>query len=499
MPEYVISNTGGDFTATGTWIGGVVPPSATSSDIIGATTSGPLRLNNLGSRNIGSLHLINYANTIGFTGSATTLNVYGPTFSLGPSTTFSGNIGTGTIDNQRLFLRGYAVNATQSVITSAVPIKNIFFAFSNGTNNQGPIALYDTLYIEGCSRVTFNTDLTNTSTNYLITGTNSRGIVEIDAKNITSGVVANTTMLSGSRNTNTKGHNIEIKIKSTGTAKNNWTEENYNDRFSVIPPGCIFTLESGTFSIETTIAMTFDTTFRYVGGTISTNRTATNTRPKSLIIKSSTNTNNPDFPARRSSQIIDMPGVVWDLVTLQYTDNNVNDFETIFTNSFNAKNFVIEPLHTSTANNTRKVRIVGTNSQVNLGNFILSGPNLVGGGAFTNGWWYISSNVEFQGGFTYSMKRFQARGPYLDDQNFWAATTDVYSNVYGTAGTASFVINENDNTSLWVNYQNINVSGSNKIYALGSASLTSTAGIELSLPTGGGTPSGGEFSFTYVS
>lgn len=500
MPEYVISNTGGDFTATGTWVGGVVPPSATSSDIIGAATSGPLRFNNLGARNIGSLHLINYANTIGFTGSSTTLNVNGPTFSLGPSCSFLGNIGTGTIDNQRLYLRGYAANATQSVITSGIPIKNCLFAFSNNTTNWGPIALYDTMYIEACSRVYINSDGAPTTNNFLITGTNSRGIIEIDAKNITSGVVANTCMLYGSRNGVNKGHNIEIKVKSTGTAKNNWSEENYNDRFSVIPVGSIFTIESGTFSIETTIAMTCDTTLNYVGGTISTNRTGTNTRPKSIIIKSLTTTNSPNFPSRKSEQFLNTNGIVWDLVTLQYSDNNVNTFDVNFLSRFDAKNFVIEPTHTSTLNNTRKVRIVGTNSEVNLGNVILSGPDLVGGGAFTNGWWYVSTNVEFQGGFTYSMNRFQARGPYLDDQNFWATTTDVYSNVYGTAGTASFVISQNENISTWVNYQNINVSGSNKIYALGSASLTSTSGIELSLPTGGATPSGGgEFSYTYIS
>lgn len=505
MPEYVISNTGGNFTDTAAWVGGVVPPSATSSDIIGASTSGPLYFNNLGSRNIGSLYLIDYNNTIGYTGSSTTLNVYGPTFGLGPSVSWVGNVGSGTLASQNLYFRGYgpATNLTQSVITNGVPVKKVNVYFYNTTTNQGTIALHDKLYLHENARLFWHADSTPTNTNFLVGSLtqSERAIIEIDPLNIGTAVVNGSVYWQTPRlSANNKGYNCEIILKGTGTGRLAYAEENYpGSGDNVIPYESIFTIESGEFNIETVLTLTRGNTIKYIGGTISTTRSGTNTRPKSIIIRPYTNTNTPDYPQRRSSTKFDTPGVVWDLVNPQYNLETVTDFEIGFLNKYDGLNMVIEPLMTTQNLNTQKVRLVGTNSQVNLGNVMIVGPNMVKGGAFSNGWWYVSNNLEFQGGYTYSMKSFNATSAYLDGRNFWGTQQNQFRNIYGTAGTANLEFSTNSNMTRWFSYQNINVSGTNKLYELGGGTISSSTGVESALPTGGTPSGGGEVSYVYLS
>lgn len=92
MPLRTISNTGGNWNATATWVGGVVP--IAGDDIVGDATSGNLTIN-VGTANILSLNLENYLSTLTLN---QTLNIgttvagtasFSPTMSFATSTSFS--------------------------------------------------------------------------------------------------------------------------------------------------------------------------------------------------------------------------------------------------------------------------------------------------------------------------------------------------------------------------------------------------------------------------
>lgn len=505
MPEYIISAAGGNFTDTAAWDGGVVPPSATSSDIIGLSTSGALLFNNLGNRNIGSLDLTQYTSSIGFTGSTSTINVYGATFGLGPSTTWNGNVGSGTLDNQRLYLRGYGVGLTQTVITNGVPVKRVNVYFENTTTNMGPIAIYDILKLHENSRIWMHASSTPTNTGYIMCSAtpSERGVIEIDPQNIGTAAINNTSIFDAPRLTaNHKGYLLDIKVKGTGTRAFSFWEGNYPANYSSIPKESIFSVESGEFNFEIVLLIGTGTTFKYIGGTISTNRFSTNTRPKNVMVRSYTSTNSPDFATLTSKTYIDTPGVDWDLFNIQHTSpaSVVKNNEVYFLNSFSAKNVVHDLITVTTFQSEITTKIFGTNSSIYLGNFLVSNPVMAQGGVFGNGWYYMSNNFEFGGGFTYSFKSFRVASSYLDAQNYYLTGANIDRRIIFASGSnAKFEFTENNAISLWNNFENIDVVGTNKLYELGGGTLTNTSGIETALPSGGTVSGGGETSYTFLS
>jgi hypothetical protein len=91
MATRTISNTGGNYNATGTWVEGVVPTSA--DDVVATATSGQLTIN-VASAAL-TVNLTNYTNTLTIT--AATWTISGTVFNIPSAMTIVGNATTGVI------------------------------------------------------------------------------------------------------------------------------------------------------------------------------------------------------------------------------------------------------------------------------------------------------------------------------------------------------------------------------------------------------------------
>jgi hypothetical protein len=128
---------------------------------------------------------------------------------------------------------------------------------------------------------------------------------------------------------------------------------------------------------------------------------------------------------------------------------------------------------------------------------IIGGTYLSIGGAFTKGFCYGWATLNFDGGKTYSLNRFQGMGAYWDDSP--NITQRGRFNIVGTGSNANLSIIRNENSALWCAFTNINVVSDAKIYAFGSTWSNST-GIEGVIPTGGGGgPTTPTTSYTWVN
>jgi hypothetical protein len=501
MPDYIISTTGGLFTSTSTWVGGVVPPSATASDIIGLTSSGPLYFNSLGSRIIGSLILEDFANDIGFTGSATTLLVRGTTFSLGQNLNMVGATGPATVANSRFALRPSG-NATLSFYSNGKSFTRctVAFEWSQVAADTGFISICDEMKIFGESYLRCHDFNAGPNVNRAIVGSATSSVrakVYLDHENSTS------QFWVGTRPLQNKGYEVDFIIAGSGSGRTNWSAENYYFNKNSLPERSSLEIQSGDFRILHNLAMTKEMTIKYTGGTVSGSKRA--------LIWHNTLTNNLE----PTNVYFDTNGVQWGIVDMRHDTDSSTSPATMSLwniNGFSTDNMLVSNAAGNSAVNNYGVRhfkIIGTNSSTNLGNFIVGGPYLSGGGVFTSGFWYGHSTLFLEGGLTYSAKRFQGMGAYFDDStnivipgySSGDPRQKGYFNIYGTSSSANLVLSENENTTLWCRFDNINVTGSS-IYSFGGT-FSNTTGIESVLPTGGGGGGGStqscEISYAYIS
>lgn len=160
MAIRTVSNTGGNWNATGTWVGGVVP-SATLDTVVFTATSGPLTVN-VASTCIG-INFANYANTITFSNS---LTINGPI-----------NLGTGGYTQAGA--NGIVAGATATLTSGGVVWSRLFtfagisqtFTLADNWTISGNVLLSSTTgaVING-NTLLINANLTHTTT-AIYTGT----------------------------------------------------------------------------------------------------------------------------------------------------------------------------------------------------------------------------------------------------------------------------------------------------------------------------------------
>ena len=474
MPDFIISTTGGLFTATTSWVGGVVPTSASQSHIIGLSSSGPLYFNNLGARTIGSLVLTDFTNILAFTGSATTLTVNGPTFSLGASMNYVGATSTATVVNQRIIIQPVD-GATFSIFNNGVKIKRTYFSFrwSGSAVANGRIAIVDDMWLENEFYLLCHNDNAGPSVNRAIVGSATASVrakIYFDHKNSTSN------FWGGTRQLTSKGYEVDFILAGTGSGRLRWASDNYYSQKVSLPERSTFEIQSGDFRIDNNVSITKETTIKYTGGTVSGS--------KKLYLNHYSSTNNTD----QTNVYFNTPGLQWDIVDMRHDiDLSVVGTMSLYNlNGFSTDNLLVSNASGNAGGNAftnRVFTIYGTNSTTNLGNVIIGGTYLSIGGAFTNGFWYGWATLNFDGGKTYSLNRFQGMGAYWDDSP--NITQRGRFNIVGTGSNANLSIIRNENSALWCAFTNINVVSDAKIYAFGSTWSNST-GIEGVIPTGGG-------------
>jgi hypothetical protein len=477
MPQFIISATGGNYTDATTWQDSVVPTSATSSDIVGLSFSGPLYLNNLGTRIVGDFDLTEYENILGFTGSSTVLQVRGGTFSLGTNMTFSGNVGTGLANNQVIqFLPNIGKEMEVTLRGNTLSKCNIRF----GSQNTSKIKVMDEMYLEAPGIVSFHgADGTGLTFDGFAVGSGTAGVpaeIKIDPRDTVSGYT-----FQGSRTMGNRGYEANIRIVGTGSGTIGFSGgigSNYG-----VPYGATFILEgSGMTNQESGFTLGFHNKsgFKYVSGTYSPYTRFTCISSEGTYQAENVNEYRFDTTGFNLG-IIDMRNgttTAGKSMKLQ----PLND------------NFTIQALQfLDLTNNAGQFIVGGTGSNVNI-NQIFPIPQSVSLRGYT------TPKVFFEGGLTYSLQRLVYQGNVYNEfggDGTGALANPTYSVIAATGtGNATIKLLRDENTVSGCNIRDIDFTD-NTLYAFGSIT-SNTTGVLTSYPTGG-TGGGGEVSFTFLS
>ena len=234
MAIRTISDTGGNYSITTTWVENVVP--TLSDDVVATATSGPLTINLSGSAR--SIDLSNYNNTI-------TLNAIWQI--LGANTT--NNLGTGTwsgttLPNNTGAIRFLGTNQTITGTTASRPIWNLSFSSNSILNLGSDIYVRDVGQMNGGAAIK-----TISGYNFFVSG--NVGIAE------SNGILNGSAITIGGT---TKWNLIGSGIISTGTILSTFE---INSTSSVgyrtigngilIGNGGTFSIIQGSFSSDSTV------------------------------------------------------------------------------------------------------------------------------------------------------------------------------------------------------------------------------------------------------
>lgn len=486
MAIYTISDTGGLFTATSSWVDGVVPPnqvvaSVNNDIIIGITSSGPLTFNNLGTRNIPSLNLFDYANTISLTGS-NTLQLYGYTNSFSPSMTWQyQTVGSSIV-------RFYTTGATTS--PSVYQFRGC--SFSGNTfvfHRQGasPIHILDEFVITATSSL----DIRWRNDTWYDTISGTIGIPATIRIQMSNSNDALTFVDVGRGNPNTRGNRINVFM--------NQGRVNFGQTPGVAP-GVILIQNGASTNQGNQLSLGRWGGYKYISGTIG--------RPLNFLLLTGGSETN-DVAIQGSVEFDSVPGATFGLIQLQHgrgfnTANANFTHSVILGSGFSCRHFLFGG---SEGSSPLSWHIVGTGSNIHMGDtfigygYISRGPNA--NSEYVEN--YLNNRISFLPGPTYSFERLLIKGPFFNEYG-----NQVYNPVGAqriispmatirSSGTSSvsFRLLRNQSYASGVSFSNINVEGFN-LYAFGSTWSNST-GILGEFPTGGGGGTAGETSYTFVS
>ena len=263
MAIITISNTGGNWNDTATWIGGVVPTSA--DDVIATVLSGPLNLNTTAVAK--SVDFTNYVNTLSLTSG--TLSIAGNlTFSTGmtitgTSVTFAFNANATWTSNGKTWTGNYIINTSTLTITladNAIIGGNITHSSSGGVHTfngftlsvNGNITASSGRTFTGTTKYIFSTTTTQTIT---VSGTfqsdidiNASGTVTFGTFNYNTGTL---TYITGT--VDTTGSTLNLSNAGTPTLATNGISWNN------------ITISTGTI-VTLTNALDVNGTFTYGSG-----------------------------------------------------------------------------------------------------------------------------------------------------------------------------------------------------------------------------------------
>lgn len=483
MPLFTISATGGYFTSPTTWVGGV-PPSATSSDIRGLATSGPLSMGGLGNRNVGMWDLSAYRNTITMTGSATSIIINGATFAMHSGITSS-----------------IASNAS-NIYRFIVQIDDASYRGSNPTPGLRGVRLSmngyrfkNTLYFQSnVNRQQYIMDEVIMDENsWLLLPANANSTIQSG----TAGVRARVTFDPTNGRVATLQHSnhpnsitlseypqfVDLSFKNT-TGSTNSVKLNSQTINSVVGAGINVIFDGGSLVDDPAAYVGFalgtNCSIEYISGTISP--------PQVGFILSRVGTS---FIGNTVS--VKTSGIDWDVFSIVNTnsgqDSSVitpNTF--LFNNDFKAKNLI---LSSGAVNSTFNI---GTSQSFVVDNLLLSSfrPIQVSNSSTPTTKW-SQTLLGLYGGATYSFGRIISGGKNLP----YGIPTGGENSIYATGSGKATINLTNASVTTGTDYTNIDVVGA-KIYTIDSI-FTNTTGIELDLPTGGTGSSGGGGSFVFIT
>lgn len=454
MPTFEISSTGGLFTATAAWVGGVVPTSATTSDILGSSTSGPLTISGLGNRTVGSWIMQDYTNILTFTGSATSIVISGPTFSMNSGITSSVLLA----GNAHRFQMNGSGTSVQKLVMNG-------YRFRSGLNFMGSV------------RCEVLDELIFDENGWLMIG----GVSGARVESATASVRAKMTMDPGTgRVSYLQGgvvpttaiqypHFIDLQIKNT-TGSTNSVLLNSQNINSSIGFGTNVTINGGNLNMTAaTLVLGMNCDFTYISGTF--------TGGKHLLY----NLIRPSATYQFSTSSVSIPGVELDSFVIRQSIMEKSYFD--FSN-FNTKEFLI------TSEQQNKVVEINASQSFTCGEMLIDSAYPIAqiGGLYA----FSNSLVILRGGKTYSIGSIASSGLNFGS---YSLTSGGFNRIVGTAGQANISLT-NDSVMYGAEIDNLNVSNK-KIYALNS-SITNSVNVESVLPTAGTASGGGETSYVFI-
>jgi hypothetical protein len=288
MATRTISAAGGDWNATATWVGGVVPIS--TDDIIGNATSGNLTIN-IAQANI------RFCNFTGYTG---TLTISGTNqFRIqGASSASTTTLGSG----MTIAGTGYFRTGAQTLISNGVLIPNFEPAFSNTTTIlSDDVNCTNYVMPLGNATKTLNGQKVNT-VNFLATARDAGGSGLLQGTTVINLNDANSTWDSSAVSLFQSNVALPIQINTTGT-----------------------------FTITSHMNLGFDGSLTWIQGTVAGD--------KSLRLIANTVTSNRTYT-------FNTPGVDWDYIWVTNATNTASITNTITLDSnLEFQSFTILPLY----------------------------------------------------------------------------------------------------------------------------------------------------------
>jgi hypothetical protein len=457
MPLYEISTSGGLFTSTSTWVGGVVPPSATSSDIYGATTSGPLSFQGLTTRTIGSFLLSDYQNIITMTGSSMVLTIGGPTLSLNTGMTVSTN---GIGSSYRFLLGGGSGLSSQKV-------------FSNGHRVRFGF------YIQNTVPTYFNDDLTIDEGGWFMINSSTGQISSITASErfnviydpVTSSRPAYLQMPAASTLNTAYHYLFNVWIRNT-TSSSNYVAISSQAGSGALGWGQNVYIDGGDLRTgSSTLKFSTNFHFEYISGTVS------GTNIGFFILP-----NTAGASQLNGTSSIKTDGINWKYVGVYHVAGNQSLLQ--FQNNFSCEDFYTYNSTTYAANRGLYLDSGTWSFQVNDTFSIANAQIFTNAGIST----FPAYNIWFKGGSTYSIKELVASAQVINE-------TDITSNKNIISGTGGSQANLNiQDLGILFETDVYDINATNQpIYCL-VASQSGNTNVFTSLPTGGG----GEYSNAYI-
>lgn len=487
MPFFTISVAGGLFSATSSWVGGEVPTNRATADvnqdmIIGLSSSGPLTFNNLGNRNIPSLNLFDYANTLSFTGS-NTLTFLGYTNSLSPQMTWQYQ----TSGSSTLIFSSVGLTATpMNWEFRGCSVSGNTYRFQRGA--ASPIVIKDEFLITGTSGL----DIRQANASWYDVMSATIGVPAIIRYNPnTFDTLTFQNNVTRGSNHISRGNRVELWM-NTGRVNFAQTPN--------IAAGVILVQNGSQVDNQNQMTINKWGGYRYISGTMS--------RSRSFIVQMGQGgeTNARDIPS--FVDFSNTPGFTFGMINFTHGRNwstQYSEFtQSIYLGpSFSCLNFIFAG---DQALNPPSWEIIGSGSNIFLGDtfinyaYVSRGPN--DNAEYVEN--YVNLLHSFRPGPIYNMNRLVVKGAFLNEfGNEMYLGTTLNNRIitprasFSSSGTSSVNLNllRNESYCAGVSFSRVDITGYT-LYAFGSTWSNST-GIEGQYPTGGG--GGGETSYTYIS